>query len=320
VGVHNPQLTVWVLTQTGAASIVETRLVQELWNGYGELLRIRLQGGSVDSVILKRVVPPPGAENTFSDRRKRRSYEVERNWYQLGAKSCDNSCRVAKCLGISAPHSLLLMEDLCHSQYHPSPSPNLYQVTAGLRWLASFHARFLGSPPPGLWEQGSYWHYETRLTEWKRMPSGPFKKHASSLDRCLKATRFKTLVHGDPKPPNFCWNEKGEAAAVDFQYVGNGCGIRDVALFLHRGLGRERCRAEEVDWLDRYFRFLQEALDQDGKKIDFSALRADWQSRFPVAWSDYARFALGWADSYSVDDYSLELLDRALTFCEAEES
>jgi hypothetical protein len=292
-------------------------MVQELWNGYGELLRIRLRGAPVGSVILKRVVPPPEARETVSDRRKRRSYDVERAWYQHGAKSCDESCRVARCLGAFTNEecSHLLLEDLCDSGFQPQPDPDLEQVVSGLSWLACFHARFLDNQPPGLWEQGSYWHFGTRDIEWKKMPTGPLKEHAAALHRCLQNTQYKTLIHGDPKPPNFCWNANGMAAAVDFQYVGTGCGIRDVALFLDRGLGRERCRAEESDWLDRYFQLLKKALERNAQFVDFNALEADWRARFPVAWSDYARFCLGWASSYSLDDYSLELMERAFKVC-----
>ena len=313
----NSPLTPWILSQTGARAVIDSTLVQELWNGYGELLRIRLDGGRCESVILKRVVPPADVEDSISDRRKRRSYEVERAWYQHGAPLCDDSCRVALCLGVCPQRSLLLLEDLRHSGFKTSPDPTTEQVESGLAWLASFHSRFLRESPTGLWEQGSYWHFQTRKLEWGEMEPGIHKEHAALFDKALRSTKFRTVVHGDPKPPNFCWNDRQRAAAVDFQYVGSGCGIRDVALFLDRGLGRLRCRTEESVWLDRYFSLLQKALQKDEKDLDFQALQTDWRARFPVAWSDYARFALGWSKSYRPDDYTVELAKRALDFCGA---
>ena len=56
---------------------------------------------------------------------------------------------------------------------------------------------------------------------------------APELDRRLRAARFQTLVHGDAKPANFCFDaRRGAVAAVDFQYVGGGCGMKDVAYLL----------------------------------------------------------------------------------------
>ena len=305
----------WILSQTGARAVREVTLVQQLWNGYGELLRISLEGGPRASVIVKKVVPPAHLSRSVSDLRKKRSYEVERNWYQEGAPRCDEQhCRVARMLGlkIEGETSLMLLEDLCDSGYFPDRRPSPERVRSGLAWFASFHARFLEQIPEGLWEQGSYWHFGTRQEEWERMPPGPLKDHAADLDRALRATRYRTLLHGDPKPANFCWNADHQAAAVDFQYVGGGCGIRDVILFMDRGLGRRRCREEEDRWLDFYFQRLFEAIGRDGREVDHEALESDWRPRFAVAWSDYARFYQGWAGDHSLDAYGQELLERAL--------
>ena len=305
----------WILSQTGARRIRDITLVQQLWNGYGELLRVHLEGAEAGSVILKKVVPPPGANQSLSDLRKKRSYQVEQNWYRTGAGRCDESCRVARFLGYKTEGkgSLLLLEDLSDSGYLPDRQPSPNRVRTGLSWFAAFHARFLGQIPEGLWEQGSYWHLGTRSEEWERMPQGRLKDNAALLDQALRSSRFKTLLHGDPKPANFCWDSSDRPAAVDFQYTGAGCGIRDVILFLDRGLGRQRCREDEDNWLDFYFERLNDALERNGSPVDRQALEADWRPRFSIAWSDYARFYLGWAGSYTLDAYSEELLDRAVT-------
>ena len=175
----------WILKQTGSRAVREVSLVQQLWNGYGELLRVSLEGGPLGSVIVKKVVPPRHLSDSLSDIRKKRSYEVERAWYQEGAQLCDDHCRVARLLGlqIDGENSLMLLEDLCDSGFFPDRQPGPERVRSGLAWFASFHARFLERIPDGLWEQGSYWHLDTRQEEWKRMPPGPLKDHAVDLDR-----------------------------------------------------------------------------------------------------------------------------------------
>gem|GEM_PF-6732341 len=72
------------------------------------------------------------------------------------------------------------------------------------------------------------------------------------VDRLLGQARFQTLVHGDAKHDNFCLAARANgAAAVDFQYVGRGPGIKDVAYFLAScltpsGLGARRSRARPL--------------------------------------------------------------------------
>lgn len=291
----------WVLAQTGARALTEIIPLQRLWGGYGHLLRLGLDGAAWPSVILKQVEPPPGRDS-LSDRRKVRSYEVERSWYLGPARQCEESCRVARCLG--ADDSRLLLEDLEQAGYRPG-TPRLED---GLRWLASFHARFLGQSPEGLWDQGTYWHLATRPDEWQRLPDGPLKAAAATLDARLRSTRFPTLVHGDAKPSNFCWGEPG-GAAVDFQYVGPGCGIRDVAYFMDCCLGEVGCLQQSDTWLDFYFDRLRQAL---GNPDFFPELESEWRGLFCVAWSDFCRFEQGWRGPAPLGPFTLEQLRLAL--------
>ena len=283
--------------------VVESVLLQNLWGGYGELRRLQLRDGR--SVIVKRVVPPVGAGESVSDRRKRRSYEVEWSWYRHGAPLCAGACRVAECLAAEGP--VLLLENLTEAGFYPGRPP---QIEAGLRWLAGFHARFLGQSPPGLWDEGSYWHLATRREEWDRMPAGPLKDAAAALDLRLREARYQTLVHGDSKPANFLWHSDGTAAAVDFQYVGRGCGIRDVAYFLDCCLGYNGREADAPQWVDRYFGWLREALAREGHLAD--GLEAEWRSLFAVAWADFCRFEQGWAGPSPLSVFSLAQLRLAL--------
>ena len=301
----------WVLTHTGAQEVCRSVLLQNLWGGYGELLRVELRGGPREFVILKRVIPPESKRESVSDARKRRSYECERAWYRNGARGCGANCRVAE--GIAVEKPLLLLEDLGAAGFHPKrPSINL-QLQAGLRWLAHFHSRFLEAPPPGLWKRGTYWHLETRRDEWKRMPAGLLKDAAETLDLRLRNARFQTVVHGDAKPANFLWNPRGEAAAVDFQYVGGGCGIRDVAYLLNCCLGEEECEARIPGWIDYYFTALRKAIRADGNEAKAQELETEWRELFPVAWCDFERFLQGWSRPYAPGRYGQSLLRQALS-------
>lgn len=294
--------TAWVLQQIGASQITDRSLLQPLWSGYGELLRLRLDSAS--TVILKRVIPPDQDRESVSDRRKRRSYVVEQTFYREFSPRCDEHCRVAELLG-ALQHDgvqLLLLEDLNNAGFVPRRGAP--DIRAGLSWLAHFHGRFLGTPPDGLWEQGGYWHLETRPEEWDRMPAGRLRQLAGPLDRCLRSVKYLTLMHGDSKPANFCWHPDGLAAAVDFQYVGAGCGIRDVAYFLDCCLREDACDREAESWVDFYFSVLRQA----GAP---SAVEEEWRPLFPVAWADYCRFWVGWARQAELGSFSVRQIERA---------
>ena len=310
----NGSIKEWLLEHTEAQALVEAEVVRELWGGFGELLRLHFSGGPRPTVILKRISPPDNARYSLSGRRKLRSYEVEKAWYLGPSRECDEHCRVAHCLGTlkEGASQYLLLEDLNQAGFYPCPQPKFEDTLGGLRWLAHFHAKFLDSVPKGLWEQGCYWHLDTRQQEWEKMPEGPWKDYARTFDQALQSARFQTLLHGDAKTPNFCWSRDHRAAAVDFQYTGRGCGIRDVALFLDRSLSRDGRGEAESQWLNRYFTFLGEALEKEGRAELWGPVSQEWRPLFSVAWSDYVRFALGWAEHVQIDSYSQRQLERAL--------
>ncbi|HYP87211.1 MAG TPA: hypothetical protein VEQ59_03645, partial [Polyangiaceae bacterium] len=144
---------------TGAAGVELETKVAELWGGYGELWRGTLtQGSETTSVIVKHVQPPPG-EQGLSHRRKLRSYAVEQAFYERYAARCAESpsCRVPRPikLQLEAGGWLFVLEDLDASGFsarrtRAEPS----EIRATLRWLAAFHARFLGTAPEQLWKTG----------------------------------------------------------------------------------------------------------------------------------------------------------------------
>jgi hypothetical protein len=238
--------------------------IQALWDGYGELVRAHLEDG--ETVIVKSVEPPRGAHP-----RKTRSYEVEAAFYRDYAPRCDESCRVARLIA-SRPHTLVL-EDLDAAGF-PRRHGDLEPCLA---WLAAFHSRFLGVRPEGLWTIGTYWHLETRRDELAAIRDESLRARAPELDRLLRAARHQTIVHGDAKPENFCWSRDGaRVAAVDFQYVGGGCGIRDVAYLLYG-------EPDEARRLDAYFAHLGN-----------DEVEREWRALYPVAREDFRRFLAGW--------------------------
>lgn len=245
------------------------RRVQSLWGGYGEVVRYALTGHEADSVVVKHVQAPPGRGR--SHERKLRSYAIEQTFYARFAHRAGS--RVAR--RWHAEPGLLILEDLDETR-----KPSLGEC---LCWLAAFHASFLGVEPDGLWPEGSYWHLATRPDELRAMAPGPLREAAPALDARLAGARFRTLVHGDAKPANFLRARDGTPAAVDFQYVGGGVGMRDVAYLLYGESDRDT-RAG----LDLYFRALHEALG------GADAVEREWRELFPVAVADFQRFLAGW--------------------------
>ena len=188
-------------------------------------------------------------------------------------------------------------------------------MRSGLDWLAAFHARFLGSDAVGLWEQGTYWHLATRPDELAAMADGPLKERAADLDALLGASPYGTLVHGDAKIANFCRATDGgsQLAAVDFQYVGGGCGIADVAYFVGSMLSEGECLRQHQTLLDYYGVRLKSYLETYQPQVDASAVVEDWLWRYPIAWADFTRFLQGWCpDHHKLHAYSQKMTSLAL--------
>lgn len=185
------------------------------------------------------------------------------------------------------------------------------EIRACLGWLAHFHALFLGVAPEGLWPVGTYWHLETRPDELEAMDDLELKAAAGDIDRVLSGCRFKTIVHGDAKLANFCFSQDGQGvAAVDFQYVGGGCGIKDVVYFLESCMDGRECEKKAYSFLDYYFTELKSAVK---KEVDFGALETEWREMFAFAWADFQRFLLGWDPGHwKINHYSKQLTREVL--------
>lgn len=157
-----------------------------------------------------------------------------------------------------------------------------------------------GVTPDGLWEKGTYWHLETRPQELDALSDPSLKKAAPVIDQALKTCTHQTIIHGDAKLANVCFSGNGEVAAVDFQYVGGGCGMKDVAYFIGSCLKEAECARREAQILDTYFGHLHRALGSRNE-----ALEIEWRSLYRVAWADFHRFLKGWSPGHwKINSYS----------------
>ena len=314
----------FVLDAGDAVEAEPRETVQPLWSGFGRVQRVLLRkaDGTVRSAILKRIdlaaggAHPRGWDGDLAHRRKRESHAVEARFYERFASRCDGACRVPALLGAFADGDVraLLLEDLDAELPARREALDVEGCTPCLGWLGAFHARFLDDPGAGLWPTGCYWHLATRPDELRAMPDSPLRRAAPALDRALSGARFRTLVHGDAKLANFCFDASGErVAALDFQYVGGGCGMRDVVYFLGSALVDADCRRHEAHLLDVYFDALRAGLARAGRAGEADAIEAEWRALYAVAWADFLRFLLGWAPGHrKVSPYARELAARAL--------
>lgn len=279
-----------------------------------------LEGGIYPSIIVKHIQPPsetnhPRGWNTdHSHQRKLKSYVIETNWYKQ-YNFMDPSCRIPAFVGASASENeqLLLLEDLHVVGFDQRKSSvNLNEIKKCISWLASFHARFIMQKPDTLWETGCYWHLATRPDEYEAMPSGQLKKYAVKIDQVLNNARYQTIVHGDAKLANFCFSENS-VAAVDFQYVGGGVGVKDLAYFLGSCLTENECEAHEQELLDYYFHELLAKVKLS--HIQLEALEKDWRQLYPVAWADFNRFLEGWMPGHhKLHRYSRSMEEKAIDY------
>ncbi len=297
--------------------------IQELWSGYGEIARYELSDSTYRTVVVKHVswpddiAHPRGWNTNLSHQRKLKSYAVETAWYNQWSRLCDDTCRVPQCLACESldDEVLIVLEDLDASGFaHRKSDVNRKEISACLKWLAHFHATFLGQSPEGLWKVGTYWHLDTRPDELKVLKDKKLKQSAAAIDTKLNQCRHQTFVHGDAKLANFCFSASGEqVAAVDFQYVGGGCGMKDVAYFIGSCLYEDECERMAVDLLEIYFDHLESAVQSRDESYDTESLIHEWRMMYPIAWTDFHRFIKGWSPGHwKINSYSERLARQVL--------
>lgn len=313
----------YLLDITKSSSCDEVEVIQSLWSGYGKISRYQLIGSSLASVVVKFIDltsannHPRGWNTDYGHNRKVKSYKVETHWYEEWSQRCGDSCRVPKFMGSfsKGKDQWIVMEDLSIDFPSRKYQLSLPEVKVCLKWLANFHVTFLSEEPKGLWEVGTYWHLATRPHEYNEMKHKALKSKAYEIDKLLNECTYQTIVHGDAKLANFCFSEDGTAlAAVDFQYVGGGCGMKDVAYFLGSCLSSSECELYQDELLIYYFSAFQKALGFHSLDFEFALLEEEWRRMYPIACADFTRFLLGWMPSHQkINSYNLKILNSVLS-------
>ncbi|PAJ75266.1 hypothetical protein CJF42_06355 [Pseudoalteromonas sp. NBT06-2] len=297
--------------------IGQVELIQSLWSDFGQLLRVELLDALMKSVIVKCIkVPteishPKGWHSDLSTQRKLKSYQVESTWYQEYSKLC--ATKVAKSyVSKTLNHeTVIILEDLACCHFLPLKyDVSSKQIKQCLNWLAHFHAQHLQVNPKNLWQIGSYWHLATRVEELAAMNDSDLKAQAHNINTLLNKCEYQTIIHGDAKLANFLFNNEG-AAAVDFQYVGGGVGIKDVMLLLS-SMPQTLMKNETV-YLDFYFAKLAKYLSRYHDYIDALDVCKQWRSLYKFAWADFVRFLKGWSPNhFKLNQHSLAITELAL--------
>ncbi|MCL1115408.1 phosphotransferase [Shewanella basaltis] len=313
------------LTQAiGASNINRIEQIQPLWGGYGQLFRAYVNNGPYSSVIVKYIrLPQPTAHprgwNTpISHQRKLRSYQVEVNWYKNYANAHLQQALspLPHCLHVEqyTDQTLLVLQDLHtigFTQTSTTATPCI--IRACLTWLGHFHAKYMSVEPTGLWPVGTYWHLDTRPDEYAALTDSPLKSAAHHIDLTLKQCPFQTLVHGDAKLANFCFSKDNRAAAVDFQYIGQGCGMKDVIMLLSSVLNYQEPEAVINAYVEHYFTALTQGLIACHPNINPLDVQQAWQPLYCVAWADFQRFIKGWSvEHVKINTYTESLTALAL--------
>ena len=293
---------------------VQAALIQALWKGHGSVVRYTAPDGR--SLVMKHVeLRQDDSEADEGVERKRTSYIVERAFYdRFSSRLPSSSCRVPRLLAMGS--SYLALEDLIDFPVRVNRIERHEQrpiLSRVVKWLAEFHAVFLGEPKAQqgeLWECGTYWALATRQQELAGMDDSSFlKRRAAEFDAKLREDdSIMSLVHGDAKLANFCFSSDLQSVAgLDFQYVGRGCGVQEVVYLVANGVKDEKLALEWSDSIfDEYFSALiSNSVDQD--KVE--RMRA----LVPFAAADYLRFLRGWAPHRGAQPFLEKLVAPILT-------
>ena len=282
---------------------VKARQICRLWAGMGHIYQVTIHGNA--DFVIKHVAPPSRNRQSFGDRRKADSYQVESNFYSKVAPILINEHG-----GVHLPKPFFVEHGpepgeitICMSllKGHSINMMNLDDVKSALAWMAKFHAVFWGQnqidqlvEDVGLQKTGSYWHLDTRPDEHSNMArsgwEGRLKKAARAIDNCLKRDPMQCLVHGDPKEANIMiLDESKEVALYDLQYTGRGTPTRDIAYFLCSSCDED----EEEQLVEYYYNQLVEQLSQKNPPVTPPTL-SHFKDSLELAFCDYCRFMCGW--------------------------
>ena len=314
--------------------------VESLWSGYGEIARYAVparQSSYITKYINLRAAidHPRGWQSDFAHQRKLSSYHNEQSFYQTLSSFCNEQCRVPALLdsGSDKQSIWLIMEDLDASGFSArctsvlgGASPQLMKqkhildvdmpipLQTCIDWLANFHGVFITKDISSVWPIGTYWFLSTRPDEFNAMPESALKNVAKLVDEKLNTTHYQTLLHGDAKIANFCFSDDAKrVAALDFQYAGRGCGVKDLIYLLGSYYSSDELYLYAEQAIDRYFATFRTKVNNTLSLKQKDALEAQWRALIPFAWADFQRFLRGWSPSHiKLNRYSAEQTNQAL--------
>lgn len=297
------------------AELIKEEDIASLWSGYGKIIRLTytLADGSPLPIIKKQVslgIVTSSTQQDASHCRKAVSYSIERWFYShLSAGLCETGAKVPRIYEITK--DAMLLEDLSVQYPLEHVTMNLERSLTVVSWLAAFHAHFWTSAASsalktvplgavqtreGVWEEGGYWPLRTRLEEFQTL-SPIWQEAAKQIDLDIRAVpnHLTTLLHGDLKAANIMFSRNfADCAAFDFQYVGNGPGMRDLVYFMISSVaGLNQTMANTL--VTRYHALLQELLEEKGQHGAAKAYTFEiMMEHYDLCMADYYRFMLGW--------------------------
>ena len=275
-----------------------------LWSGYGTIYSVSGTTGEAQRQLIIKCVTPPHNDTGISHERKLHSYQVEASFYSgIAGRLIERGVPLAKPYVVTSNMAgdeyqmSLVLEDLRPLFPNSCRPLDLVHAKAALLWLAQFHSCFWGCPPKEkVWTEGTYWHLATRPDELESMGGeyAALKRAAKQIDEALKSEpQFQTLVHGDFKAANllFSSGDTVACAAYDFQYVGGGSGMKDVAYVFTSSLAPGIAEEHVDELLEYYHTELTNRLPpQAAEEYTQDVMRR----HFDLAVADFVRFMAGW--------------------------
>ncbi|MBU2976705.1 phosphotransferase [Alteromonas sp. C1M14] len=316
----SPQLIDW-LEALCKVKVATSTLIQPLWSNYGACFRVTTTQGHrwvVKAVLYtEQHQHPKGWQSSHSHERKRHSFVVEHYFYQYLQPKTSPFCYCPVLIASDTKENghILVLEDLVDLGFtQTSPSLTVDNAVCVIKWLAAFHARFVGYNDDNVWQEGTYWHLATRQDEWRAMAPSRLKDAAHSMANTLAACPYQTLLHGDAKVANFCFTPAmNKCAAVDFQYTGHGVGVKDLAYFIGSALSEEDQAHYTEYCLNLYFSALATHLSSTLDKEEIRTLVSQWRQLYPIACADFHRFLAGWSpEHWKINNHLRGLSEQVL--------
>ncbi|MCF6434327.1 aminoglycoside phosphotransferase family protein [Pseudoalteromonas sp. MMG022] len=297
--------------------IIDKESSSQLWSGCGCVNRMCLDG--MDVVVKFAQVPTQLihrniVQTDFALARKLKSYQIELAFYQQQAARLDGVCLVPKPIHAVQRDctTCLVLSDFSGDGFRAESDPCTEHHHQVLTWLADFHSYFMIQNDIG-WQEGGYWHLATRPDEFQRMAHSELKTHANSIAALIRDCPYRTQIHGDAKIANFVFNSELAVLGYDFQYLGSGLGIQDVMLYFTSVFDNDGLYTHADELLEYYFVKLADNLITKHSMQNSRDIVSCWRELWPVVWSDFHRFLLGWKpDHFKINDYMCEQSQNTL--------